>query len=331
MLSGTFSGSAKRWAIVEKEAYAIIETCRRADYLLHRQDGFDLFIDHRNLRYIFDPHSVSNSVPKYTADKLHRWSLLLMGYDYDIHDIAGEDNLWSDLLSRWGSSFKTMCAIRQVPLPLSPQLDESFVWSTFKVIEVAQSGASPPSTMNKSTGDSLWRDGAQRIWIPGDSAELQMRVCIVGHFGIAGHRGVASVLFKELKDIESVSKSLQGRDVDLLDVRQWFDGLIAVKPHYSAYIEPRASIIHTPDFESGCVRVLRGRQDRLTQVEKAALLPFARVVETDAITSSGDENLSFVERIRKRRRTEEAKVSYEQLKPIPLTSNAVERFLVSLE
>ncbi|GMF13375.1 unnamed protein product [Phytophthora lilii] len=79
MLSGSFSGAAKRWAIVEKEAYAIVETCRRADFLLHRQDGFALITDHRNLRFIFDPHSVSNSVPKYTADKLHRWSLLLMG------------------------------------------------------------------------------------------------------------------------------------------------------------------------------------------------------------------------------------------------------------
>ncbi|EGZ17876.1 hypothetical protein PHYSODRAFT_500455, partial [Phytophthora sojae] len=47
MLSGSFSGAAKRWAIVEKEAYAIVETCRHADYLLHRQDGFALFTDHR--------------------------------------------------------------------------------------------------------------------------------------------------------------------------------------------------------------------------------------------------------------------------------------------
>eukprot|EP00644_Phytophthora_capsici_P008513 jgi/Phyca11/16446/fgenesh1_pg.PHYCAscaffold_20_\ len=96
------------WAIVEKEAYAIIETCRRADYLLHRPDGFALFTDHRNLRYIFDPHSVSTAVPKYTADKLHRWSLLLMAYKYEIYDISGDDNVWADLLSRWGSSFKTM-------------------------------------------------------------------------------------------------------------------------------------------------------------------------------------------------------------------------------
>ncbi|KAG3101262.1 hypothetical protein PI125_g14492 [Phytophthora idaei] len=44
------------------------------------------------------------------------------------------------------------------------------------------------------------------------------------------------VLYQELHDIESVSKALQGRDVDLLDVREWFDELISVKPHYARFI-----------------------------------------------------------------------------------------------
>lgn len=46
-LSGTFSGAAKKWAIVEKEAFALVETCKRADYLLHSGSGFQLFTDHR--------------------------------------------------------------------------------------------------------------------------------------------------------------------------------------------------------------------------------------------------------------------------------------------
>ncbi|KAG3051090.1 hypothetical protein PI125_g26341 [Phytophthora idaei] len=32
-------------------------------------------------------------------------------------------------------------------------------------------------------------------------------------------------LHQEFKDVESVSKALQGPDVDLLDAREWFDGL----------------------------------------------------------------------------------------------------------
>ncbi|KAG2772899.1 hypothetical protein PC116_g5794 [Phytophthora cactorum] len=45
------------------------------------------------------------------------------------------------------------------------------------------------------------------------------------------------VLYQELRDIESVSKALQGRDVDLLDVPLWFDELISVKPHYARFID----------------------------------------------------------------------------------------------
>jgi Chromo (CHRromatin Organisation MOdifier) domain/RNase H-like domain found in reverse transcriptase len=70
---------------------------------LHRPGGFSLYTDHRNLKYIFNPQSVVAAVPKYTADKLQRWALLLMSYEYTIQDIPGEDNVWADLLSRWGS------------------------------------------------------------------------------------------------------------------------------------------------------------------------------------------------------------------------------------
>ncbi|KAF0711038.1 hypothetical protein As57867_005399, partial [Aphanomyces stellatus] len=107
-LSGTFTGAAGRWAIVEKEAYAIVETLVRADYLLHPAAGFNLYTDHRNLKFIFSPTAVVASVPKYTAQKLERWALLLMGYSYVIHDIPGEVNVWADLLSRWGSTLPSI-------------------------------------------------------------------------------------------------------------------------------------------------------------------------------------------------------------------------------
>ncbi|OWZ18122.1 hypothetical protein PHMEG_0007837 [Phytophthora megakarya] len=141
ILSGTFSGSAQSWAIVEKEAYAIIATCQRADYLLHRPGRFMLYTDHRNLRFIFNPESVLNSVPKYTADKLQRKTLLLMAYHYNICDIAGDENVWADLLSRWGSALHKICAIRLVPYEYSPTLNEDFIWPTdFYVLKVVQFG-----------------------------------------------------------------------------------------------------------------------------------------------------------------------------------------------
>ncbi|KAG2786339.1 hypothetical protein JG687_00001978 [Phytophthora cactorum] len=61
-------------------------------------------------------------------------------------------------------------------------------------------------------------------------------------------------LLKELKDVESVSKALQSNEADLLDAGDWFDSSIAMKPEYANYLGARADIVHSPDFESGCVR-----------------------------------------------------------------------------
>ncbi|POM64907.1 Hypothetical protein PHPALM_19499, partial [Phytophthora palmivora] len=112
-------------------------------------------------------------------------------------------------------------------------------------------------------------------------------------------------LLNDLKKIESVSKALQADNVSFLDVRVWFDGLIAIKPHYATYLGPRANIVHSPDFESGCVRVLEGKASRLTLGEKSALRPFCCEDASDQaagqVAESGDED-SFVEQLQKRRR-----------------------------
>ncbi|OWZ04183.1 hypothetical protein PHMEG_00023953 [Phytophthora megakarya] len=114
------------------------------------------------------------------------------------------------------------------------------------------------------------------------------------------------LLLQELRDIESATKALQGSDVDLLDVREWFDELITAKLQYAHYL---------------------GKSDRLTRAEKAALHPFA--VEQVATTDDDAEEpeaTSLVERLRYRRRLAKDCAEYDQLKIIPPTSNAVERF-----
>ncbi|KAF1795714.1 hypothetical protein GQ600_11941 [Phytophthora cactorum] len=52
----------------------------------------------------------------------------------------------------------------------------------------------------------------------------------------------------------------------------------------------------SPDFESGCVCVLRGKGARLTRAEKATLEPFALSAIPAAQDAEEDENESFVER-----------------------------------
>ncbi|GMF51762.1 unnamed protein product [Phytophthora fragariaefolia] len=159
-------------------------------------------------------------------------------------------------------------------------------------------------------------------------------------------------LLGELRDVESVSKALQSTDANLLDVRVWFDGLIAAKSAYALYlgtypcylillvhllilikfyfiIAPGADFVHSPDFEAGLVRVLKGQAKRLTRMEKVALERFlASPPAVDEENEEKDEeaSISFVERLQKRRRLEEYQPSYDLLASIPPTSNMVERF-----
>ena len=135
MLSHAFKGSQLRWAIVEKEGYALVTTCVRLDYLLLREGGFLLYTDHRNLQYIFSKDAMTSSLHKHTAAKLQRWALLLMAYDYRIKFIDGEANMWADLLSHWGVSDvngNRECSegsVRRILLmPISPTISPKFVW-----------------------------------------------------------------------------------------------------------------------------------------------------------------------------------------------------------
>ena len=102
-LSGAFKGASLRWGIPDKEGYAIKESCARLAHLLVRRKGFNVFTDHRNLKYIFNPVGVVSAVSKPQADRLERWAVFLRSFDYAITHIAGEDNNWGDMLSRWAA------------------------------------------------------------------------------------------------------------------------------------------------------------------------------------------------------------------------------------
>ncbi|ETV74095.1 hypothetical protein H257_11397 [Aphanomyces astaci] len=65
-LSGAFTGASERWPIVDKEAFAVVESCKR---------------------------------PQVGA-----LGLVLSSFPYTIGYLSGEDNMWDDLLSRWDAA-----------------------------------------------------------------------------------------------------------------------------------------------------------------------------------------------------------------------------------
>ncbi|OWZ04351.1 hypothetical protein PHMEG_00023761 [Phytophthora megakarya] len=91
-LSGSFVGSMSRWSTIDKEAFAIVISCKRLMYLLLRPRGFRIFTDHRNLQYVFDPLAVNSSLGRHQVDRLQRWAMTLTAFRYVIEHVRGEDN-----------------------------------------------------------------------------------------------------------------------------------------------------------------------------------------------------------------------------------------------
>ncbi|OWZ19830.1 hypothetical protein PHMEG_0005857 [Phytophthora megakarya] len=91
-LSSPCRGASHRRSIIEKEAFAIVESCKRLEYRLLRPRGVRFYTDDRNLVYIFNPYAIDGSMQRYQADKLQRWSMSLLRFNYTIEHIQGDDN-----------------------------------------------------------------------------------------------------------------------------------------------------------------------------------------------------------------------------------------------
>lgn len=66
-----------------------------------KSEGFDLYPDHNNLVFTFDPLSVVKDISKNSVRKFLRCALGLYFYNCTCIHIKGTDNVWTDLLGRW--------------------------------------------------------------------------------------------------------------------------------------------------------------------------------------------------------------------------------------
>ncbi|ETN06716.1 hypothetical protein PPTG_12757 [Phytophthora nicotianae INRA-310] len=132
-------------------------------------------------------------------------------------------------------------------------------------------------------------------------------------------------LLNEMSDVESISKKLQSEGLNLLDARDLLDGLLEIKPSFTNYIAPTADIVHSPDFESGVVKVLGGHESDLSRAEKEALRPFRQMTSRSRSPEEDPTKLGFADRILKRRKVQAETSAYVMLSAIPPTSNKVER------
>ena len=201
-LSGSFNGSSTNWAIPDKEAFAIYQSCRRLAHFLVREEGFHIFTDHRNLLYIFHPAGVVDTVCKPTADRLERWAVFLRAFDYTIQHLEGDANVWADLLSRWGAGTAAATAARErlasvrmqlLPHRVVPAINSAVppeeAWPSLREIAITPiSRATREKFRLIPREDGCWVTPRGCVFV--QSASIQQRLLIVAHAGAAGHRGI---------------------------------------------------------------------------------------------------------------------------------------------
>ena len=189
-LSGEFKKSQLHWAIIEKEAFPIIQAVIKADYLLRRSAGFHLFTDHRNLSFLFNPKVFNPLCAKHTASRLERWAIRLMGLQYTIEFIPGKRNLFADLLTRWEVPALAVKRTIYIQEEVNPMGAQDFKWPDMQ--DIARVQAASDESLEAYKKHEKWGvlvDKNDCIWIPDQAQELKMRLLIVAHMRLAGHRG----------------------------------------------------------------------------------------------------------------------------------------------
>jgi hypothetical protein len=136
-------------------------------------------------------------------------------------------------------------------------------------------------------------------------------------------------VMSELKDLESVTLSLQDPKMTLSDVRLLFDEVLYRFPSMVGYLSKDATIVHSYHFENGIVKVLDDKEDQLVEKEKSDLECFL-VSNTTTISEenrSPCHTLSFAQNILfKRQKLSNSHQSlFCNLKFVSPTSNIVER------
>ena len=189
-LSGSFKGATSKWSVTDKEAYPIIATVLRLDYLLQSSHGYTLFCDHRNLVYIFDPRKGRPGLLAHSHARLQRWAMILSSSPYTIEHLAGEKNVWADLLTRWVvPAFPQGRGAAAMIAPLHTDWKEE--WPDVADIVKAQKtqASNRPNGLSTSYPLRFEKIDHEPIWIPDGAVHLQARICTVAHCGSAGHRG----------------------------------------------------------------------------------------------------------------------------------------------
>ncbi|XP_053692179.1 uncharacterized protein K02A2.6-like [Sabethes cyaneus] len=94
--SRTLNAAEQNYSQIEKEALALVFACVKFHRMLWGRK-FTLQTDHQPLLKVFGS---KKGIPVHTANRLQRWALTLLGYDFKVEYISTQNFGYADVLSR---------------------------------------------------------------------------------------------------------------------------------------------------------------------------------------------------------------------------------------
>lgn len=194
-LSGAFNATQQHWSTFEKEAFAVVETFRRLNYMLSCSNMVSVFTDHRNLLFTFHPTALEPSLGRHKVFKVVRWALFLSAFSYRIEHVPGELNIIADIMTRWMRGYRRRAPHQRVArlectngacmVPTAPTKPSE--WPSRTTLKAAQNGHEPPRGSTTDEDGLLRVDG--KVWVPKGNDEMKIKLLTIAHAGQAGHRG----------------------------------------------------------------------------------------------------------------------------------------------
>eukprot|EP00171_Calliarthron_tuberculosum_P020891 IDg20891t1 len=144
-LGSGFRGPQLHWTTFEQEGFAIFQVFLKLDYILLGHEHVHVFTDHRNLLFVFAPLAVEPALGRNIVSKIQRWALFLSRFSYTIEHIAGVDNVFADILTRWLKNYRedtkgtllrcnSLIAVKEQLIPAA----NSFDWPNMDEIRNSQ-------------------------------------------------------------------------------------------------------------------------------------------------------------------------------------------------
>jgi len=229
-LSRTMQPAERNYKIYDKELLAIAEALTKwRQYLLDTLETFEIWTDHENLKYFWEPHKLNG--------RQVRWYLKLQDYDFTLQHIPGKTNTKADILFR-----KDQVNMKEDNKNI--QLLKEGLWSRRITAEITMIGRKTTaeecdvikeirknSTREKEVVQALEKqDGL--TW------EEDGVVYMEGRIYVPNNKRIREEILKENYDSVDVGHPEQHRMLELLKRMYWWPGLKKdVKKYIQGYFK----------------------------------------------------------------------------------------------